>query len=486
MQVFSVVLNAAVLGTFHIPVWNTFSINIFTVVGNFHLYHLSWICAVGIWSYYRVNYISIFRFHNTKSNTLKLLNEAATSMVVFCACLLLYLISSEETSRLYSYKISYLSAFAVILFLAVFKIYHALKYGASHAYSRGVFSTDVLKKLLLTPYYASTFRENYAGDILQSFTKVVSDALEASCWVVSGQFWYSGKDDITDTSLTCSNIGLQYAIAACISFLIWIRTAQSLRKFVSTGKIRHVVNAIKYFVGILVVFYGVFLELDYWYVIIVFPVSIFKWYWDTVVDWGLIEGLNIRGMMGLRVEKFGSFNSPMNEKRERTIHDVLLRKNLMYKKPAVYYVAMLLNLLLRFLWVISLMPHDKIVSILGPFFSIYLGSLEILRRFIWGIFKVEHEHLLHCNERVVGFRKAAIFDADVATILRRSPSDPPAVDSDLCHPLLSTTGISDARLDHFDEMREHAGQMFEKLLDNVIFDEYNVAGGDFAPDAISK
>ncbi len=44
------------------------------------------------------------------------------------------------------------------------------------------------------------------------------------------------------------------------------------------------------------------------------------------------------------------------------------------------------------------------VPYVGPVLSFFLGSMEILRRAMWGIFRVEYEHTKFMNKKVLGFQ----------------------------------------------------------------------------------
>ena len=81
-----------------------------------------------------------------------------------------------------------------------------------------------------------------------------------------------------------------------------------------------------------------------------------------------------------------------------------LRSKLMYPNRAVYFIAIFMDLFLRYLWVLSLVPHNSkapfgsdFTGTLSPFF----GVLEILRRTMWGLLRVENEHLNNFE----GYRK---------------------------------------------------------------------------------
>ena len=80
----------------------------------------------------------------------------------------------------------------------------------------------------------------------------------------------------------------------------------------------------------------------------------------------------------------------------------------MYRKPYIYYITIFVDLLLRFLWIASLIPQTLQAELFGNYLSIQLGYLEILRRAMWGVFRVEwkhivHEHIVHENKNEFGF-----------------------------------------------------------------------------------
>jgi len=74
-----------------------------------------------------------------------------------------------------------------------------------------------------------------------------------------------------------------------------------------------------------------------------------------------------------------------------------LRGRLMYQFSGYYYVAMVMDLFFRFGWVLTLVPtsinnpllHNDLVQYILPI----LPAIEIIRRCIWGCFRLEHQHL---------------------------------------------------------------------------------------------
>ncbi len=81
----------------------------------------------------------------------------------------------------------------------------------------------------------------------------------------------------------------------------------------------------------------------------------------------------------------------------------------MYPHRWLYYVCIGIDLVLRFTWVLSLV--STYVNSFSVFTTIhqdntgfFLGALEILRRAMWGHFRMEVEHLKYCRQRSVGFQ----------------------------------------------------------------------------------
>ncbi|KAE8023211.1 hypothetical protein FH972_008937 [Carpinus fangiana] len=93
--------------------------------------------------------------------------------------------------------------------------------------------------------------------------------------------------------------------------------------------------------------------------------AIVSTYWDLVIDWGLLQ----------------------RQSKNRWLRDKLLVPH-----KSVYFVAMVLNVFLRFAWMqtvlgfqVSFLHAESLVTI--------VACLEIIRRGIWNFFRLENEHL---------------------------------------------------------------------------------------------
>jgi hypothetical protein len=106
-------------------------------------------------------------------------------------------------------------------------------------------------------------------------------------------------------------------------------------------------------------------SLHIFWLIFTFISSCCSFAWDIIIDFGFLE----KGK-----------NYP-------------LRNKLYYKPIFIYYFIALYNFILRFFWLLTISPE-----VLGSFvrpetLSIILNSLEITRRGLWNILKVENKHI---------------------------------------------------------------------------------------------
>ncbi|EDQ90462.1 uncharacterized protein MONBRDRAFT_2215, partial [Monosiga brevicollis MX1] len=227
---------------------------------------------------------------------------------------------------------------------------------------------------------AVRFEDFWLADQLNSVVIFLLDLQYTFCYVTYGQFRDSGN-------ATCrSNRGVLRPILAALP--AWIRFAQCIRRYRDTKKAHHLTNAGKYFSSMFVTVMSSWTSAqrehggevgtdDYvtalfsvWMVAAVVS-TCYSLYWDLTHDWGLFP------------------KDPHPKYR-------FLRKRLLYD-PKLYYIAIALDTVLRFLWTLSVS-----VGFFGSFFSDGLVAIlalsEMFRRFMWNFFRLENEHLYNCGE----------------------------------------------------------------------------------------
>ena len=75
-----------------------------------------------------------------------------------------------------------------------------------------------------------------------------------------------------------------------------------------------------------------------------------------------------------------------------------LREKLSYKNKFFYYSCMLINLILRFFWVLTVSPDIVLGFIRPEFFFFFISFMEVFRRGMWNFIRVELKHIEICKE----------------------------------------------------------------------------------------
>ncbi|XP_058175501.1 solute carrier family 53 member 1 isoform X2 [Anopheles ziemanni] len=111
--------------------------------------------------------------------------------------------------------------------------------------------------------------------------------------------------------------------------------------------------------------------------------SCYAYTWDIKMDWGLFD--------------------------KNAGENTFLREEIVYSMPFFYYFAIIEDLVLRFVWIVSYaLTENGLVS--GDLMTSILAPLEVFRRFVWNFFRLENEHLNNCGK----FR--AVRDISIAPI----------------------------------------------------------------------
>ena len=103
----------------------------------------------------------------------------------------------------------------------------------------------------------------------------------------------------------------------------------------------------------------------------VFVNSFYSFWWDVTKDWDLsiLAG---------------------EQQRNNPDHSWGLRRHTFFYSKNIYYIAIVLDLILRCTWSLKLSPHlDHFNDLEGSIFVIEI--LEVFRRWVWIFFRVETE-----------------------------------------------------------------------------------------------
>ncbi|KAI8889982.1 EXS-domain-containing protein [Backusella circina FSU 941] len=238
------------------------------------------------------------------------------------------------------------------MFLCPFDIFY---------YSARKWLCATLGRVCLSYCFPVEFRDFFIADELNS--------LSYSIWT-SSYFFCAYSCHWKELEKNCS-ISTATGFSPFLAALPpWWRLLQCFRRFRDSNERVHLFNAAKYINGILVAFAAglkrIYPSFTSIWIIISICNSCYTCIWDIKMDWGLCR---------------------YNKK------NLFLRDEIVFYKWT-YYVAIILNILLRFSWII--MALDFKVN--GQLLGMSLALLEIYRRIQWNFFRLENEHLNNCGQ----------------------------------------------------------------------------------------
>jgi hypothetical protein len=233
----------------------------------------------------------------------------------------------------------------------------------------------VIWDIVRSPFSDVAFIHFFVSDILTSMPKFLSDMEYIFCYYISGEWSATVAPPTSECNQWVTSL-LPYTLALPLWFRFW----QCMRRLYYTSDKEHLANACKYLFSMVILVVGVVGSFNVYqpgkwgaerilWIVFYFFSTCYVLYWDIVMDWGL--------------GKLGSKN-------------FLLRDALMFPRWA-YLLVIVLDTAGRFLWAWSLTPYT-IPFIQLQFQSMIFGYIEILRRFMWAIFRVENEHLNNCGK----------------------------------------------------------------------------------------
>ena len=225
---------------------------------------------------------------------------------------------------------------------------------------------SALFDIIISPFGVVTFLHVIIADSLCSFTRPLIDLANSFCWFKYGYFTPENVPlNNTDVCQLGEYITFLQMLPYCLRFL------QCLKRYYTTRLIwPNLFNAVKYLLSILALVFGAFFidsSMGLW---LGFGIVSFLYnnIWDNCVDWGLFRITN---------KANGKF---------------LLRERIRFS-PSMYYTIMILNFFFRLSWLVTIIPQNSIINYFSDpnFFLWFTGSIEILRRFLWSLIRVENE-----------------------------------------------------------------------------------------------
>lgn len=315
-----------------------------------------------VWAKERINYVFIFEL-NVRS---RLDHREYFELPAFLLCALAhcFMFSFLQVGTPLVWPLVWLALVIIVLFNPVPNILWGR--------SRWWFIKSVAR-LGVSGLWGVEFTDFWLGDQFCSLTYSLANFYFVGCFY-SRYFPYAAHSNGSPTSEAWTTCGTQenwgsYFVLAMIPFAV--RLVQSLRRYKDSKLPTHLINAGKYGMGIVYYFCyylwrrnelsGNNTSFILWCISAVIY-SLYGCAWDFAMDWSICK--------------------PHAKYR-------FLRRELVYTSQIpMYYVALVTNFIIRFLWVFYIPDW--------PYFntrSFFYALMEMIRRVVWNFYRLENEHL---------------------------------------------------------------------------------------------
>ncbi|XP_022945625.1 phosphate transporter PHO1 homolog 3-like [Cucurbita moschata] len=335
---------------------------LYSLFGFVVLHLLMYAANIYFWRRYQVNYSFIFGFkQGTELAYRDVLLPSFAVATLALACVLSNLdMEMDPETKPYQAVTELLPLVLLLVVVAVFLCPFNILYRSSR-----FFCLKTLYRCICAPLYMVVFADFFLAD---QFTSQVQALRSLEFYIC-----HYGWGDYKHRQNTCR----ENTVFNTFSFIIavipyWSRLLQCLRRLYEEKDVMQGYNGLKYFLTIVAVCLRTAYSLNKgvltWKVLAaVFSAvaAIICTYWDIVMDWGLLQ---------------------------RNSKNRWLRDKLLVGHNSVYFVAMGLNVLLRFAWLQTVLDFQFSFLHTQGLITI-VASLEIIRRGIWNFFRLENEHL---------------------------------------------------------------------------------------------
>ncbi|KAL0385851.1 UNVERIFIED_CONTAM: Phosphate transporter [Sesamum radiatum] len=334
---------------------------LYSLFGFIVLHMLMYAANIYFWRRYRVNYSFIFGFKEGTE-----LGYREVLLLGFCLSVLalasvLANLDMEMDPETQDYKaITELLPLGLVLLVVVIML---CPFNIIYRSSR-FFLLVCIFHCVLAPLYKVSLPDFFLADQLTSQVQALRSLEFYICYYGWGD--YKLRENSCKTSDVFNTFSF---IVAGVPY--WWRLLQCLRRLYEEKDAKQGYNGLKYLSTIVAVCArtaytlnrGGTWKLVAWIASII--ATIYSTYWDIVMDWGLFQR--------------GSKNR-------------WLRDKLLIPHKTVYFVAIVLNVLLRLAWMQTVM-NITIFSLHRQTMVALVASLEIIRRGLWNFFRLENEHL---------------------------------------------------------------------------------------------
>ncbi|XP_006338427.1 phosphate transporter PHO1 homolog 3-like [Solanum tuberosum] len=335
---------------------------LYSLFGYIVLHMLMYGANVYYWKRFRVNYPFIFGFKQGTELGYKQVFLLASGLSVLALVASLFHLDMDMDPKTGSYETVKELIPLVLLFVLLLITFCPLNilYRSSR-----FFFLRTAWHCLCAPLYKVTLPDFILADQLTSQVQAIRSLQFYVCYYVWGNF--------KTRSNTCQDsevYKILYIVVAIIPF--WSRFIQCLRRLFEEKDSMQGLNSLKYFSTIVALVMRTLYSQKggtFWRVMAASTsgvTTVANTYWDLVIDWGLLQ---------------------------RNSKNPWLRDKLLVPHKIVYFVAIVLDIILRLVWMQLVLDFQELPHLHKNAFVAIVACLEILRRGLWNFFRLENEHL---------------------------------------------------------------------------------------------
>ncbi|KAM7461984.1 hypothetical protein LguiA_030105 [Lonicera macranthoides] len=335
---------------------------LYSLFGFIVLHMLMFTANIYFWRRFRINYAFIFGFkQGTKLGYREvLLLSSGLSVLTLAAILSNLEMDMDPRTRSFPALTELVPLGLVIVVLLIMFCPFNIVYRTNR-----FFLIQCVWHCLCAPLYKVTLSDFFLAD---QFTSQVQAFRSLEFYVC-----YYSWGDFKRRSNSCHGSDVYrifYIIVAIIPY--WSRCLQCVRRLFEERDKMHALNGLKYMSTIVAIVMRT--GNDHvggmsWKIMAAASsgvATIAASYWDIVMDWGLLR---------------------------KNSRNPWLRDKLIISNKFVYFVAIVLNVLLRLAWMQSVLGFRETPFLHRRALIAIVACLEIIRRGIWNFFRLENEHL---------------------------------------------------------------------------------------------
>ena len=323
-------------------------------------------CNVYAWNIAHINYKLCFNFGNHFSTVIHIFKRAAFFSLVGSLMLLCYMIIRTKIPILFDmvYFIPLEITPIICYIIAIFYIFCPFDW---FNYPGRKYLGNLFWESMSNLTHKIEFRHIWFTDQLTSLIGPLRDLEYTACYYIHYQSTFEEKKRL------CSSRRPIVLLLAC--FPHFCRFLQCARVCYDEGKVfPSALNCGKYMFSILVAISSYYSStipfFNNTWTIIAITSTLYSSTWDLKCDYGVLQS---------------GPNYP-------------LRNKLSYSKKWYYLTAMVVNVILRCAWVLTISPEIMYRFIRPEFFLMMIYLFEAFRRGMWNFFRVELKHIEICKE----------------------------------------------------------------------------------------